>query len=197
MRALRQGTERHPLRERRSDLYETPACAIRALLSVIELPRILWDPCAGRGAISRELELASHDVIKNDLVAYPDSDPGIKTPIDFLLETRAAAKVIVCNPPYGLADQFIAHGLDLGCQVVALLRLAALEGAKRSRLVDRHLRRLWVGIERLPMLHREGWAGPRLKTSALPFAWFDFRPDPRPTGQCISLERVSWRRYEK
>ena len=40
-----------------------------------------------------------------------------------------------------------------------------------------HLRHVFVGIERLPMMHREGWAGPEAQGGgAMPFAWFFFHP---------------------
>ena len=73
----------------------------------------------------------------------------------------AGVDVIITIPPYKLADDFIRHGLSLGLPFVALLRLMALEGYGRSDLMDRHLRRVWAGNERLPMMHREGWQGPR------------------------------------
>lgn len=188
---MKQGASRHAIAERRDDLYETPQVAIRTLLRVEDLPSAIWEPCAGRGAIARELEAAGHSVIKQDLVAYEGADSGIATPIDFLMERAAPAGCIVTNPPYKLADKFIRHGLDLGCTVIVLLRLMAIEGANRSDLVDSHLVRVWAGIERLPTMHREGWEGPRMSNSGAPFAWFVFAPDVR-TGP-IALQRMSWR----
>ncbi len=86
---MRQGADRSPLKERRDDLYETPRCATRALLRCEKLPLRLWEPAAGRGAIARELEEMGYAVMKSDLVAHPGADPGIVTPVDFLLEPRA------------------------------------------------------------------------------------------------------------
>ena len=63
--------------------------------------------------------------------------------------------------------------------VIVLLRLAALEGTARSDLIDHHLRRVWLGRERLPMMHREGWNGRRLGQAGAPFAWFVFEREPR------------------
>jgi hypothetical protein len=73
---VNQGAKRHALSDRGNDLYETPACAIRALMRVESLPYIVWEPCAGRGAISRELISAGHAVIASDLVKYPRADTG-------------------------------------------------------------------------------------------------------------------------
>jgi hypothetical protein len=191
---MNQGAKRSALSERSNDLYETPACAIRALMRVESLPQIIWEPCAGRGAISRELISAGHAVIASDLVFYPGADNGILTNIDFLMERKAppGCRTIVTNPPFKLADQFVRHGLDLSCTVIVLLRLMALEGASRTDLIDRHLVRVWAGIERLPMMHREGLEGARIGNSGAPFAWFVFEPTLR-NDLPIELRRMSWR----
>jgi hypothetical protein len=189
-----QGCERSALATRRDDLHETPPEAVRALLAVEPLPQKIWEPCAGRGAIVRELVWAGHEVSAMDLVAYDGADPNIETPIDFLMEYRAPSgfDYIVTNPPFKLADEFVRHGLTLVSRVVVLLRLAALEGAGRSDLIDRHLRRVWLGRERLPMMHREGWTGPRLTSAGAPFAWFVFEREPR-SEIAFMMGRMSWR----
>ena len=193
---MKQGASRHALKDRRDDLYETPACATQALLRCERLPHAIWEPCAGRGAIARELIAAGHRVVCQDLVAHEGADAGIVAPVDFLMERRAPEGVscIVTNPPYKLADRFIRHGLALGCDVIVLLRLMALEGAGRSDLIDYHLARVWAGIERLPTMHRDGWEGPKSAVSGVPFAWFVFSAiasgaNPPP----IALRRMSWR----
>ena len=108
-----QGCERSSFASRGDDLYETPPEAVRALLRVERLPYRIWEPCAGRGAIVRELVAAGHDVCAMDLVAYEGADPGIETRIDFLMERRAPLgfTCIVTNPPFKLADAFVRHGL--------------------------------------------------------------------------------------
>ena len=185
--------QRHSWADRGNDLYETPSVAIRALIATGEVERLgapVWEPCAGRGAILRELKAAGFLSIAQDLVAYDGADEGIETPIDFLFE-RAARGPIVTNPPYKIQDQFIRHGLSLGVPVIVLLRLATLEGAARTDLIDIHLRRVWAGIERLPMMHRDGWEGPKNGNSGAPFAWFVFEPGKRLGA--IELRRISWR----
>lgn len=188
---MKQGASRHSFADRGRDLYETPECAIAALVRYQDLQWRIWEPCAGRGAISRVLTRDGHDVIAQDLVAYPGADEGIITPVDFLME-RDAPKgfdTIVTNPPYRLANQFIRHGLSLCSRVIVLLRLMALEGAGRSDLIDRHLSHVWVGIERLPMMHRDGWDGKK-STSNIPYAWFVFD---RERSHQTTLQRISWK----
>ena len=196
---MNQGAKRHAHSERGHDLYESPACAPAALMLHEPLLReeSIWEPCAGRGAIKRVLEAGGRRVVAQDLIAYEGSDPGIETPIDFFKTERRppSAITIVTNPPFMHADAFIRHGLALQCDVIVLLRLMAIEGANRSDLIDRHLHRVWAGIERVPMMHREGYTGPKIKggNSGTPFAWFVFRPSPRQSGNAIELRRISWR----
>ncbi len=191
---MKQGASRHALAARGDDLYETPAVATEALLRVEPLAGLIWEPCAGRGAIARVLRAAGHHVVTQDLVAYEGADAGIETPIDFLMETRApeGCAAIVTNPPYKLADAFVRRGLLLAPRVIVLLRLMALEGTGRSDLIDRHLRRVWAGRERLPAMHREGWAGNKISASGAPFAWFVFDAAARGDAP-VELRRMSWR----
>jgi hypothetical protein len=191
---MRQGASQHAHKDRGHDLYETPAIATQALLRVERLAPRVWEPSAGRGAIMRELLSAGHQVVASDLIAYAGADAGIETSVDFLDVQQAPAGCtdLVTNPPYKLANAFVRHGLTLVPRVIVLLRLMALEGARRSDLIDRHLVRVWAGIERLPAMHREGWDGPKLKASAAPFAWFVFEAKERGDTP-IELRRMSWR----
>ena len=73
---MNQGASRHALKDRKDDLYETPACAVHALMRVKSLPRYIWEPAAGRGAISRILRAEGYTVTTTDLVAHPGADPA-------------------------------------------------------------------------------------------------------------------------
>lgn len=179
----------HALSDRKDDLYETPPVAVQALLRVEKLPAKIWEPACGPGSIVRELRTAGHEVIAGDLVDYgcPLSTPGI----DFLMETRAPMKVecIVTNPPFKLAGEFVAKGLELCPRVIMLLRLAFLESERRRMILDGgHLARVHVFRNRLPMMHRHGWEGPK-STSTTAFAWFVW--DREHTGP-TQLNRISW-----
>ena len=44
---------------------------------------MLYEPCAGRGAISRELKAGGWRVISHDLIAYEGADSDIQSGIDF------------------------------------------------------------------------------------------------------------------
>jgi hypothetical protein len=199
---VRQGADRGPLKDRGHDLYETPACATRALIRTgcLNQFRVLIEPCAGRGAISRELKAGGWRVIADDLMAYEGADADIQAGIDFFTEARPVFHLqptvaIVTNPPFRQADDFIRHGLKRGLPVIVLLRLMALEGANRSDILQ-HLHHVFIGIERLPKFQRDNWQGNRLKTETAPFGWFIFRPQKR-HGDTFTVSRVSWREEDK
>jgi hypothetical protein len=135
------------------------------------------------------LREAGHLVFATDLVDYgcPTSQSGV----DFLMEHRAppGVETIVTNPPFKLALEFVEHAITLCPRVIMLLRLGFLEGGdngegvplgfrnqrkrRRSLVLDGgKLSRVYVFRNRLPMMHRVGWEGPRITQSAVAFCWF-------------------------
>lgn len=177
------------LAQRKDDLYETPDVAVLALLRTEKLPHFLWEPACGPGAIVRVLRAAGHEVIGSDLVDY--GDPTQFHSRDFLMEQHAPEKceAIVTNPPFKLADKFVAHALRLVPLVIMLLRLAFIESVRRNKILDGgHLARVHVFRNRLPMMHRAGWEGDE-SSSSICFAWFIWdRAHASPT----TLHRISW-----
>jgi hypothetical protein len=170
--------EAHRLRS--DDLHETPPQAVEALLAKEQFAGPVWEPACGRGAISRVLESHGHTVISTDLVERGYGEGRV----DFLLEFAARAPNIITNSPYKLSCEFAEHATRLVPGKVAFLcRLAWLAGLRRRPLFEARLSRVLIFAKRLPMMHRDGWDGPR-STSAIDFAWFIF--DPTHTGP-ISL----------
>lgn len=184
--------KQHKLSDRKDDLYETHPVAIDTFLRYhdSQIPNKVWECCAGRGAISRRIKLTGRSVIATDLNSHVGADEDIETSIDFLMEFEPRADMIITNPPYKLANDFIRHSLSLGCVFAGLMPLLYLSGANRSDIL-RHCINCYVGIERLPMMHREGWNGPKIDSSSIPFAWFVF--DVTKTVDTIPVKRVSWR----
>jgi hypothetical protein len=148
--------QRHTLAERGHD-PETPAVAVEAPI---------WEPACGRGAIANILRAHGHRVVCTDLIDY-----GISTAIcgmDFLKtsELPPGVSTILTNPPYKLANEFVAHALELCPNVIMLLRLAFLESERRCPVLDgAGLNRVLAFRKRLPMMHRDGWQG-RRRTAA-------------------------------
>lgn len=183
----------HALSERKDDLYETPEVATEALLRVEKFSGVIWEPACGPGAIVRVLRRAGHMVYATDLVDYgcPDSDSRI----DFLMEQAPSFHVgaIVTNPPFKLATEFATHALTLVPKVIMLMRLAFLESEKRRAILDCGLlARVHIFRNRLPMMHRDGWEGPKA-SSATAFAWFVW--DATHKGP-TEMRRLSWEASE-
>jgi hypothetical protein len=171
-------TGRHPLAERGADLYETPRVAVEALLRVEQLSHWLWEPAAGRGAIVNVLRDRGHAVIASDIYDY---GYPLHFVADFLTQTKmpVGCECIITNPPFQIIGEFVERALDLAPRVIMLARLAFLESERRTEILERRgLARIHIFRRRLPMMHRDGWDGPRT-SSAIPFAWFVWDRDHR------------------
>jgi hypothetical protein len=181
--------QRHPHAERGLDLYETPAVAVEALLRVEKIPHYVWEPAAGRGAIVRVLRDHGHAVIASDIFDYG----GLHFCRDFLGEIGmpAGCECVLTNPPYRDAERFVAHALELSPLVIMLLRLAFLESERRCPILEGvGLARIYCFRKRLPMMHRDGWQGPKAN-SGMAFCWMIWERGY--TGR-TTIDRLSWER---
>lgn len=100
------------------DLYPTDPAWTNVLLDNITLPEgVMWEPAAGDGAIVDVLREYGYTNIK-----ATDIDPqasGIRK-VDFLT-CAGHAPTIITNPPFGLFDEFVAHGLARADVLLVLL----------------------------------------------------------------------------
>ncbi len=190
---LAAGNLMHAISERGNDLYQSPPEAVRALLKAENVPLRVWEPACGPGSIVRVLRESGRNVLATDLVDYasPDQDAS---GVDFLIPGIAESYIteyrsIVTNPPFKNAHEFVERALHFSPYVAMLLRLGFLESEKRRSILEGgKLSRVLVFRNRLPMMHREGWTGPKA-SSATPFAWFIWdRSHKGPT----ELHRISW-----
>lgn len=189
------------------ELYETPAVAVRALMAAwpqfFGVPRRIWDPACGPGAILEVLsDEGGHTVIGSDLHNYSARWrlPDARAPYwgrDFFSWTQEeavglGAEGIVMNPPYSMADGFVEHGLALVPRVFALLELRWLNGVgrERSRLIDEGYLHAVHPFDRRLKMHRDGYDGPLNRQSRL-HAWFVFLRPPQGTGAPMILRRLN------
>lgn len=178
----------HSYEERGRDVYETPACAVEALLRVESIPRRVWEPACGPGSIVKVLRAGGHKVVASDIVNYGCEGQIL---LDFLeLENGdCGSECIMTNPPYQLAEKFVRQALTFSPLVIMLLRLAFLESMRRTDILEKSgLARIHVFRNRLPFMHRRGWTGPK-SSSAMPFAWFVW--DWNHNGS-TTIDRISW-----
>lgn len=163
----------HDHEARGLDAYFTPVEAVISLLQIEgpHLPKSLWEPAAGDGAIVRPLREAGHQVFASDIADYGLED--CRSGVDYLSAQRHAdAGGIVTNPPYKLAVRFAQKAMREVPYLALLLRTNFLESTKRLPFFREHEpARIWISSRRLPMMHRFGWTGPRAPSNTC-FAWF-------------------------
>jgi len=180
----------HSYADRGNDHYTTSPGATRALLLAEPVPKRIWEPCAGTGTIVTELRTAGREVIATDIAHY--GFPLTTPDVDFLLERQAPARceAIICNAPYRHAPAFVRHAMALVPFTAMLLRLAFLESASRTDVLEGgQLAHVLVFRKRLPMMHRHNWAGKRASNS-IAFAWFVWRRDWIGNPQIKRIDRI-------
>lgn len=129
-------TNRGSKREKQ-DLYSTPEYAFKPLLPYLPKSRYIWEPAAGDGRLIRwinesRLRISSwgkdinHGFSSVDGVMVIDKDYGQ----DFLQDYHTR-EVVVTNPPFSLAQEFVSHSLEVADETFMLLRLNFLGAQKR------------------------------------------------------------------
>lgn len=120
--------ERHP-----EDYYATDSRAIKPLFETLGLltgGKLILENSCGEGHLSIPMQEMGHTVVSTDLV---DRGFGIGG-IDFLKDTyfhTLKYDLIVMNPPFKHAQEFIERSLKLAPVVCCFLRLTFLESQKR------------------------------------------------------------------
>ena len=111
-------------------------------LQLDSLPNPIWEPCAGRGDMSKVLLDNGIPVIASD-IDMGEFDAGdcpaiecdfLKDPLPKLI-TDTGFSAIVTNPPYDKHEECLRRALNLNCEIVAmLLRSDFNQAAGRSEL---------------------------------------------------------------
>lgn len=135
------GVKKNDPNRNENDLYPTPPLATFVLQKYIDLPKVIVEPCAGRGNISAELLRHGYDVRSYDLHSYNDILCSITVGQDALeLQKPYDAGAFVTNPPYHKdLPRLIAEKGIAEYDVTALfVRLTFLEGKKRKKMFTKH-----------------------------------------------------------
>lgn len=160
-----------------ADYYPTPAWCVRRLIERAELPGGDWlEPAAGDGAIIRAVNAVRADINWTAVELRHecrDSLVGMCFPllgVDFLKwNSIGGYHVIVTNPPYSLAMEFVKASLPLASYVAMLLRVNFLGSAKRSAFFRDEMPDVYV----LP--NRPSFTGGG--TDATEYAWMVWTPE--------------------
>lgn len=192
---------------RGDDFYASPYAALPPLLVAEgrKLPRVLWEPAAGNGALVVPLRNRGYRVHATDLNDW--GCPDCEGEVDFLGQRAAVVGAdlrdsytafggafgIVTNPPFNIIEDFVERAVKMAPYVALLCRLAFLESEGRMKWWKQvGLRRVHLIAERLPMMHRHGYTGPKLSNAGMCFAWFIFEADKRPANQ-VPVRWISWK----
>ena len=169
----------------KDDFYPSPPGVGKSLFRNVWIcPGQIWEPAAGDGSLARQMVSEGRSVISSDLVDR--GCPEVTPRVDFLMETGLPpdCDVIITNPPYKLADEFITKALDLGAiQTVMLLpfKWAGATGPRRTALVRKVSDIVRLG--RLRML--PPGATDKGHNGMVDFAWFVIRQDDQASTRLI------------
>lgn len=198
------GNLRNAQPEADANFYATPYAALPPLLAAEgkRLPKAIWEPACGNGALVVPLRNRGFSVTATDLHDWgcPDATTGI----DFTGNAATAfaaqlaldhGRFAVCtNPPFNIIEEFVERAVSMSPYVALLCRLAFLESEGRMNWFPRvGLRRVHVIGERLPMMHRHGYEGPKLSNAGMCFAWFIFTHGARQSLQ-VPVRWISWKK---
>lgn len=135
MSSTNRGSER-----READFYPSPAWTVHRLLEVWEPQGERWsDPCAGEGAIVRAVRSfygapgawIVGDIRREVVPILRKLEPGGLFIGDYL-KHGVKADVILTNPPFSLAQEFVTRALKDAPTVAMLLSLNFLGSADRA-----------------------------------------------------------------
>lgn len=155
------------------DFYETPSWAIRAIgphLPIGTSTRIL-DPGCGTGAILRAIGalFPENEILglEKDETRFHACRASTELPVahgDFFQHTEKH-DLIISNPPYSHALEFVQHAMTLAPVVCMLLRLPWIASQRRAEWHRENLCQINV-LPKRPSFTADG------KTDATEYAWF-------------------------
>jgi hypothetical protein len=152
-----------------NDWYVEPEWAIDGLLDVQRFAGSVWDPACGAGTICKVFARHGFEAVGSDI-----EDRGFGGVQDFLDKNFSFVNVdnIVTNPPFSLAEVFLARALSVArLKVAMLLRLSWAEGRGRRWVWDTTpLAAVHPFAARVSM--PPGGVKVEAKGGAVAFAWF-------------------------
>lgn len=114
---------------RESDFYPTPPEVTFALLDFLQLPKstLLWDPAAGDDDMVKAIRARG----------YVSFGTDIRFGEDFLkIKAPANVGMIITNPPFSAAEDFIRHAAEIGIPFAFLLKSQFWHAARRMEIFE-------------------------------------------------------------
>ena len=115
MSSTNRGTKRNA-----ADFYPTPAGAFAPLMPILPRFAEYWEPACGDGRLIKWLQAEG----------FPAGGTDLSLGRDFFAD-ETTREFIITNPPFTLAQEFVAHALLHSRETMMLLRLNFLGSQKR------------------------------------------------------------------
>lgn len=145
------------------DLYETPKIAVEKLLLKEKFNKNIFEPCAGKLAITNVLKKHNFNVVSYDIIDYTGNIDKIQ---DATKIKKLPFKTIITNPPFKLKYEIISNLLNLNFLKIALiLPIQFLETEKRTVLF-KHLKKIYVFRKRLKFVSNN------VEKNGVTYCWF-------------------------
>jgi hypothetical protein len=162
-----------------NDYYPTPDWCVNRLLDELSLPSGKWlEPAAGDGAVIRAVNKSYkrpltwtaselQDKFKSDLEALVDPSQ-VHMESFFEAGLNKEFNVVITNPPFSKALEFIKKSIELEPEYVCmLLRLNFMGSGERSDYLREHTPDIYV-LPNRPSFNGKG-------TDSIEYAWFVWR----------------------
>ena len=171
------------------DFYRTPEWCVRALVRNWSLPQASYilDPCAGDGAILSELAGLGfgrlHGIELHEDRATKAAESFTVEQGDFLGKGTPTGlfDVVVMNPPYSQAEEFVRESLRIAKgNVFALLRLSFMASQKRNHWLRHDGPKAIYVMPKRPSFTGHG-------SDSCDYAWFHWEVTPRPETRTVLL----------
>ena len=189
-----------------SDFYPTPYDGTESLMPLInkllQPGAKIWEPCSGDLDMARVLEWHGYEVTSTEL---RETGQGI-TGIDFLtddVQTKLGWEpdpdMIVMNPPFSMAAEFIAKALSYTPNVACLVKIDYWNAISRLPLWEKHVPHFFLPLTfRLAFLKEERGNSPLMNCAWVVWTDDDFRADIGP-GICVTepLRKRIYPGYQK
>lgn len=154
------------------DFYASPSSIITSLLQKHSIPHLpIWECAAGENNLVYPLKQAGYRVITSDIV---ERNAPIDNVEDFLQTKELRAPIILTNPPFREAKEFILHSIELGAEYVYMfLKTTFLEGQERyNDLFSKYPpKEIWVFSKRVQVALNNNPEEFK-KSSAVSYSWF-------------------------
>lgn len=169
-----------------NEIFPTPEWCVHRLLERVWLPDGLWlEPCAGDGAIVRAVRSFSYSIHRTfcvmelreecrdklyDAVGSDGYIAGPRIGDSLLYAPWPRAQVVMTNPPFSLALNFIIRALMCAPFVAMLLRTNFLESETRAGFFRREMPDIYQ-LPNRPSFSLDG------ATDSQAYAWFVWGPE--------------------